>query len=263
MSTDIFAYDSHVHTIYSGHSHDDVTVDAIHQKQREVGLSRIAITEHIFVPKDIKRIQKIAEELPDDPNVVLGAEIDADASRLDGTLVSPTDGLDWVIASFHKFPGTDIWWHDGSFRESKDEQTIYAKWLEWGHKTISTARPNALAHPGALISQLSMVQAFEGPVLDDFREIMESCREYQVAVELNEGMSNKTNPQQRATYYRLFELAKQAGVKIVLGSDAHSLAQIGRYVFVKEIAEKVGLQMSDCIVPEREIQDYTGALAKI
>lgn len=262
MSADVFAYDSHIHTIHSGHSHSAMTVEAINARWPEVGLERIAITEHVFTSRDIERIKLIAQGMPLDENVVLGAEMDADSIALDGTLVAPTEGIDWVMASFHKFPGLSIWWHDENFREYKEEKVIYDEWIDWVHKVIAIGRPDALAHPGAMICQLSIVEAFEGKVLDDFKDIIQSCKEHGVAVEINEGMQRKITWAQSATYHRIFQLAKQAGAKVVLGSDAHSLPQIGKYVWVRDIVKKAGIEMTDCVVPVRKAADYRVIFSK-
>jgi HisJ family histidinol phosphate phosphatase len=241
-----------------------MTVEAIMKQWPRVGLERIAITEHVFAPDDLERIALIANEIPSGvENVVLGAEMDADATALDGTLVAPTEGLDWVIASFHKFPGTSIWWHDEGFRELKEEKTIYGEWIDWVHRVIAVGRPDALGHLGAMICQLSIVKEFGGSILRDFTEIMQSCRKHGVAVELNEGMHRKITPAQKATYYRVFQLARQEKVKIVLGSDAHSLPQIGRYVWAREIVEKLGIEMSDCVFPAKKTNDYSVTFSQV
>lgn len=249
--SDIFAYDSHLHTIYSGHSHPTMTVDAVIRQMQEMRLRQIAITEHVFMKPDLNNIEKIAGQIPSGTeNVLLGAEMDADAMALDGTLVAPTDGIDWVIVSFHKFPGTSIWWHE-DYRKAKEEKTIYQEWLDWVHKVIAVSRPDALGHPGAMICQLSIIEEFDGRVLRDFAEIVDSCREYGVAIELNEATHGKMRPRQKETYYRVFRLAKEKGVKIVLGSDAHSLPKIGNYLWAREIVGKAGIERSDFIIPTK------------
>ena len=262
MQKEIFTYDSHIHTIYSGHSHKATTVDAIYKRWQETDLERIAITEHVFSQRDLARIHNIAGELPEDENVVLGVEIDADSISLDGKLVAPTDGIDWVIVSFHKFPGTHVWWHDNS-RELRAEEDLYNDWVEWAHKVISVSRPHALAHPGAMICQLSIVESFSGKVLRDFEEILQSCKEYGVAIELNEGMHRKITPAQKDSYYRVFQIAKEKQVKVTLGSDAHSLPQIGNFSWAREIAAKVGLGPEDLLKPVRTVGDYTKVLASV
>ena len=229
-----------------------MTVQAIVERRSSLGLQRIAITEHVFDVEDLDRIVQITAEIPpDEENVLLGVEMDADARSLDGALVAPTQGIDWVIASFHRFPGTSIWWHDKSFREAKEEKTIYNQWLDWVHKVIAKARPNVLGHLGAMICQLSIVHEFDKSILADFADILQNCRKYGVAIELNEAMRKKISPLQKDTYYRVFQLAKQEKVKIALGSDAHSLSQIGQYAWVREIVGRVGITEKDCIVPEK------------
>ena len=251
LLSDVFAYDSHLHTIYSGHSHPDMTVDAIIGQMQEVGLKQIAITEHVFVRSDLGRVGIVASQISRDAeNVLLGAEMDADAIALDGTLVAPTDGIDWVVASFHKFPGTSIWWNQ-DYREAKDEKTIYREWLDWAHEVVAVSKPDAIGHPGTLICHLSTVEEFDKPILRDFAGILESCREHGVAFELNELTHKKMRPLQKETYYRVFKLAKEKGVKIVLGSDSHSLPQIGRYLWIREVIDQAGLERSDFIIPTK------------
>jgi len=255
--SDLFLYDSHIHTTYSGHSHPEMSVEAIIQEASRKHMIQIAITEHVFFESDQSKIATIANQIPPSAeNVVLGVEMDADAEALDGTLVGSTEGIDWVIASFHRFPGTSIWWHDGDFQDVKEEKTIYREWFEWVHKVIEVGRPDALGHLGVMICQLSIVEEFDEPILQDFREILRSCREHGVALELNEGTHKKMRPSQKDTYYRVFQLAKKEKVKIVLGSDAHSLPQIGRYVWAREIIDRVGIEMKDCVAPVKRISSH-------
>lgn len=253
LPVDLFSFDSHIHTAYSGHADQEMTVQSITRQMQIKGLEQIAITEHVFEKEDLHQIAVIASEMAlVGDKALLGAEIDADSRTLDGKLVASAKGMDWVIASFHKFPGTSIWWHDRRFRQVLEERAVYDQWVSWVHRVISVSKPDALGHLGVLICRLSIVKEFDDAILQDFREILASCRQHGVALELNEGASKKMTQPQRDTYYRVFQLAKEAKVKIVLASDSHSLAQIGHYVWTRDIVGRAGIEIGDCIIPARK-----------
>ncbi|MHC5094131.1 MAG: PHP domain-containing protein [Planctomycetota bacterium] len=90
-------YDLHIHTEYCGHA-TGMTVAAILKQAEAMGLSTIAITDHIFKQADHRVIEKIREDVAEYRSAIkvyVGAEVDVDPDYADGRLVTDDlDGLD-------------------------------------------------------------------------------------------------------------------------------------------------------------------------
>lgn len=242
--------DSHIHTIYSGHAKPSMTIEGIIGEVKSRNLVRAAITEHVFSTKDLQVVTRVRDEVQSaNGRITVGAEIDANPIKLDGSLVAPSEGIDWVIASIHHFPGTSIWWFDKDFHTFGEEEHFYQLWIEWVHRIISISRPDVLGHPGVLICQLAQTTSFTADILNDLYDIFCECRKYGVAVELNELAFHKMTALQRETYYKVFAAAREAKAKIAIGSDAHASWQIGNYIWVKSVCQKLCLKDEDCMFP--------------
>jgi histidinol phosphatase-like PHP family hydrolase len=88
----VIDYDLHIHTEYCGHA-PGMTVAAILQRAEELGLSAIAITDHIFKQADHAIIQKIRDDAAaygPTLKVFIGAEVDVNPADADGPM--PTGG---------------------------------------------------------------------------------------------------------------------------------------------------------------------------
>ncbi|MHC5154970.1 MAG: PHP domain-containing protein [Planctomycetota bacterium] len=128
-------YDLHIHTEYCGHA-PGMTVAAILQRAEELGLSAIAITDHIF---------KQAE-------VFIGAEVDVNPADADGRLVTDDlDGLDIVIAGFHYVPTVGNLPH-GPQDNTLSDEVFMEVWASSLLGIVSNPKIHTLAHPGRLLA---------------------------------------------------------------------------------------------------------------
>ncbi|NUQ01775.1 MAG: PHP domain-containing protein [Armatimonadetes bacterium] len=244
--------DTHIHTIYCGHASEDMLVANILKAARDKGLEAIAITEHLHRPHDRGRLDRILADLRKEQapcEVYLGAEIDADGLAEDGSLVTEAEGLAYVIASTHHYPGGKFWWYDTPELTADERAQVVERWFTWAGKVVANPRVCTFAHPGILVSRNGLTDAYEGAVLDGFRRLFAQAAEHDTMVELNELIAKKLTPRHQETYPDLMRAARESGCKLVLASDAHQPAAVGRFEWTVQVAEALGLEAADFSIP--------------
>jgi putative hydrolase len=241
--------DLHIHTELSGHARQGTDVRSVIQVIHNIPLTVAAITEHVEKPSDAWRIATIRDAVKElhSMDIMIGAEITADPIHMDGRLtISPSLlDVDIVIAAIHHYPGTACYWYESLSCGSVAKEILLNQWLEWSVAVVSTGCVDILAHPGLLPLQTGM--AWNDTLISAFKELLLACRANQVAFELNEGLARKFGPGRLEGYKQVFHLAKELGVKISLGSDAHSLDKIGSFAWSQEVIGELGLSESDFV----------------
>lgn len=199
--------DLHTHTVWSdGKS----TSEEMVEQAARLGYEYIALTDHspserVAHGLDRDRLQKKIEEIEHlrarrgrrKPHILIGAEVDILA---DGSLDYPDEilaRLDIVVAAIHS-----------SFRQTRDQIT--------GRLVAAANNPyvDVLAHP------TSRLIGSREPLEIDIERVIEAARAKHVALEIN------------GSIYRLdlndvmARAAQDAGALLVIGSDAHSTAQL-------------------------------------
>ena len=254
--------DHHIHTVYSGHSSRDMTVAAIVEKAAALDLRRIVILEHI---PDIQRDRRavldgVLGEASREPlraigrdlaavaergtvRVFRGAEIDADPNARDGRLLlADLSGIDVVMAACHYVADTRAMWFDLAELPRERLDRLYEIWMVWAMHVAANPAVDVLAHPGAEMASFGAIQRFEGRVLEDFEKLLRLCRKHETAIDLNESMVRRLSPETLAGYETMIETARDLGVRISIGSDAHQLDRIGAYPWLSTLAERLGLK---------------------
>jgi len=261
-----FHIDYHIHTYLCGHADEEMTVRNIVQRADQLNLTRLAITEHVGSTREFERIRFIREELEKmtaGPEVIVGAEIDADPEKEDGSFKDSLETIirdneeeiGFILGATHQFPGSRYIWHKKLSLSSGEKKTLYEKWFCWAEKIVQNPLVDVFAHPGVLISRNGIVERFNDPgILRDFRGLIRLMKLHRVAFEFNEYVLTKLHPRQIETYPFLFRLALEEGVKISLGSDAHCLSQIGRFPWIRQCFLKIGGNLKDLplFLPEGE-----------
>lgn len=234
-------YDLHIHTEYCGHA-GGMTVKAIVRRAEELGLSCIAVTDHIFGPKGhavIERIRADVKAVQPKLKVYVGAEIDVDADYTDGRLVTEDlDGLDYVIAGFHYVPTVG---HYPWSREDRhlDEETFLEVWESSLLGIVSNPAIDTLAHPGRMLAACMDLDIYFEHGLSVFEKAAQLSVKNNIAWELNELTGHRLGAYWQEQWYRIYEVALDAGVKIIFGSDAHAPDAVGLCLFAESVLEKL------------------------
>ena len=195
--------DYHVHSSYNDHSASDLTVKNALDRAAEIGLKTLAFTEHVrksspWIPQYVQEIKNLRESSK--TNVIIGVE----AKILsDGSIdcLEEYSGTHLIIASFHN-----------AYSDKK-------KWMNALVKAIENPHVNIIGH-------LAPEPSFEL----DGREIdfiASRIVRHEKIVEIN------------AKYHRppkdWILTFRNKGVRFHLGSDAHSVSEIGRFEKVSDL----------------------------
>jgi len=230
-------YDLHIHTAYCGHA-KGMTVPTILRRAEELGLSAIAITDHIFKPADHAIIQKIRAEVAayePELKVYVGAEVDVDSDYADGRLVTDAfEGLDYVIAGLHYVPTV------GTYPRGPQDNTLSDEALmeNWASSLLGVAsNPNVhtLAHPGRLLATAVELETHFEDALCVFEKAAALSAQNNIAWELNELTGYRLGLYWQDQWQRVYQIALDAGVKLVYGSDAHAPECMGLHAFVESL----------------------------
>jgi len=219
-----------------------MTVAAICKRADRLGLSAIAITDHIFEHSDhalIERIHAEAKACEGHCKVYVGAEIDVDANHTDGQLVTETfDGLDYVIAGFHYVPTVGNYPH-GPEDNVLSGEAFMEHWQSSLMGIVSNPAIHTLAHPGRLLASAVELDVYFEDALCVFEEAAALSVKNNVAWELNELTGYRLDNYWQQQWHRIYQIALDAGVKLVYGSDAHTPEAIGLHDFVDRVRSKL------------------------
>ncbi|MEN8128091.1 MAG: PHP domain-containing protein [Planctomycetota bacterium] len=247
-------YDFHIHTEYCGHA-AGMSVEAILLQAEELGLSAIAITDHIFKRADRAIIEKIRTDVAaygPDLKVFVGAEVDVDADYADGRFVADTfEGLDYVIAGFHYVPTV------GNYPRTPEDNPLHDKefmdvWASSLLGIVNNPGVHTLAHPGRLLAASMDLDVHFEDALCVFEKAAALSAKNETAWELNELTGYRLPPQWQGQWHRIYQIALDAGVKLVYGSDAHTPECVGLHDFVDLVRDK--LPKHQLARPEEVIQ---------
>ena len=196
--------DYHIHCSYNDHSSPDLTVENIIKKAKELNLTTIAFTEHVRNTSDWteRYIEEINQFLPiTNLNVLKGFE----AKILpDGSIDCPSIYLNddyFIVASFH------------TKYQEKD------KWYNALLKAINNESVNVIGH-------LEHDHCFSLKY-DEIKRIGEEVVSNDKIIEIN---SKYHRPP--LEYLKIFA---GLGVRFHLGSDAHSLDEIGNFGGINDL----------------------------
>lgn len=262
-----FDQDFHIHTLLSGHSAPDMMIGAVLHEAEAQGLRRIVILEHIpDLPRYTEAIthnrlrtatrhtldavqDEIAYWRAHSPVEILsGVEVDADPHDRSGRLLlEDMRGVDVVLASFHFLPGSGLPWFEPDAVPPERRGEVLREWVAWACAVAANPVVDIFAHPALSLLRSGVVTTFDEATLRSLDPVLAAMARHGVAFELNEGLTRRFTPEQRATYPLLCRRARERGIRFTLASDAHERRRVGRYEVVREIVEALGLQESDLL----------------
>ncbi|HET7391512.1 MAG TPA: PHP domain-containing protein [Nitrososphaeraceae archaeon] len=205
--------DYHVHCNYNDHSSPDLTIRNVLRRAKEINLEVLAITEHVrktsdWIPKYLKEIdsqtKKYAENHDSNLRVISGFEAKILA---DGSVNCPEEYSKnyFLIASFHNIFGNKEIWINALKKaiENPDVDVI-------GH----------IAPEPTFTLENDEINALASLIVKN-KKIVEINAKYR-----------RPPPNWILTF-------SKRGVKFHLGSDAHSLQQIGQFEKISDLISLV------------------------
>lgn len=210
--------DTHTHTVASGHAYSTVVENV--KCAKEKGLKMIAITDH--GPSMSGGAHRYHfSNLKVIPRVLWGVEIlrgvEANIMDYSGTIdlqEKRLKDMDLVIASLHEScikPGT---------REENTRAFLGA---------MDNPYVDIIGHPGNPVYEI------------DVDAVIKKAKERNILIEINNSSFSVSRPGSSENCYRIAAKAKEAGVPIVVGSDAHICFDVGRFEKAQELIETIGI----------------------
>jgi len=224
-------FDFHIHTSYSSDGEDAVAPIVEAAEARE--LAAIAITDHgpelsvgISPDKIIPMLQDIELARKDARTPVL-IGMEANIVGTDGEIDLDewvVEKLDVVVVGLHRL---------GSFGHQPEE--LAREYLSAVMNVVKRQRVDILAHPFQfhryLATHLSQ---------DEIDEFVKLAAEKEVAIELNS--------KYRVPDEDLLRACLREGVKLSIGTDAHTVAEVGRIDWPMAMLRRVGAKAEDLIL---------------
>jgi putative hydrolase len=199
--------DYHIHCNYNDHSAVDLTIENVVAYAEKIGLRTIAFTEHVrrtsdWVPRYLDEIKSVSNASNKKMQVITGFE----AKILRDGSIDCSDEYSknyFIVASFHS-----------TFGDKKI-------WIEALKKAIENPDVDVIGH-------LASEQSFD-LYDDELSEIASLVVSNNKIIEIN-AKYHRPPPRWLAKF-------KQHGVSFHLGSDAHSLEEIGDFRRVSDLIE--------------------------
>ena len=232
--------DFHVHTDWSD-GHDSIEAMALAAK--DSGYRYLAITDHsgglgIAHGLDAERLLRQIDEIKqlnqrlDGIHLLFGIEVDI---RADGSLDMPQEmlaELDIVVAAIHS-------------GMTQSEEQITRRILG----AIENPNVDVIAHPTCrLLGERE-------PVAVDLEAVFKAAVRYNKALEIN-AMPSRLDLKDIHVYR-----ARELGVKLILGTDAHSIAHLGFMCFGVGVARRGWCQPQD-ILNTRPVEEVLAFLGR-
>jgi putative hydrolase len=203
--------DYHVHCNYNDHSAADLTIQNVLKYAKRIGLQTLAFTEHVrrtskWIPKYLEEIERSKRDYDNNNNLKVISGFEAKILK-DGSIncLEEYSRNHFLIASFHN--------------NYNDKQV----WVNALKRAIENPQVNVIGHIAP--EPTFRLQYSE---VDELAHLM---AENKKIVEVN------------AKYHRppsdWILVLKKRGVKFHLGSDAHSLLQIGQFESVSDLISLV------------------------
>lgn len=212
--------DYHMHTDFTDGRN---TVEEMHGAAVDCGIEAILFSEHARKTSGdwFGAFAERVRALPRDQcRAYVGTEckVDGFAGGID-TGPDITRHCDLIMVSVHRFPDGE-----GGLREFKDVEPGEAMDIEFRLSCEAVANPlvDIIGHPFGM----SLMRYRNPPSEDRWRTLIERAAKYDVAIDI----SGRYHPDP----WQLIRWCREAGARVTLGSDAHSVREVGRITRILE-----------------------------
>ena len=228
-------YDMHVHTVLCGHAHESATVERISAHASVLKMKLICFAEHVHDAETLSGLRQLEENIRRvrhlySCRLVMGAEIDADPDKGDGSLVVEVpDWIEFVIGSIHFLP---------QGLENSPEK-LFSSWRAMLMGLAANPSVDMLGHPGALVFNLPELEGFRPRIMDAFRQAAKISAVRRQAWDFNNLTMDKLSGEARKDYWKVLQIAVDENVPLLYGSDTHHVASLGKVSHVMRMLSKM------------------------
>lgn len=226
--------DYHIHTSWS---HGEMTVSEVVNKAKELNLNAIAITDHAnknseWIPSYVAELNDLKKRLKGEIDLIIGIEVKMlDFNGRVDFNVRWLSSLDVILIAIHRIPGVST---SDLSELSEDLPHMYAELIISAIEKVNFSIPVIIAHPGKWLIENGL------PFIprEYWGYIADAARSFGKIVEYN---TSAPPPKE------FVDVLLSNKVKMSVGSDAHSLSEVG--FGVAEAANFIG----DLLVKPKEL----------
>lgn len=240
----LITHDLHIHTGLSAccSAKDEQQPEKILQRAAEMGLKTVGFSDHLWVnpeitpcgwylPQGAGQIIRLREMLANQPDygvrISVGCEADMNAPGCFGLTRDFAATLDHVLLSCSHF-------HMKGFVQQPEDESSHSvgrHLLAFFRSGVISGLPTSIAHPFIPFGRIDRFSEIIATLPDE--ELLDAfglAAENNVALEITTVFLPKTDPETEQlrwsmeTPARLLSLAKKAGCRFTLGTDAHNAA---------------------------------------
>jgi len=238
-------FDYHIHTKYLGCANETMEVPDIIAECKRLGVSSLAITDHLNRPEQLERhvlIRRDLEKLETDLEVYFGVELNftgPDAGFVFSPEIKEELGFQLAIGGIH-----------GTYLTEYDLDKLVAIQHRHHLKTCENPLVDVLVHPYWFGK--GEFERNGWPWFDSMKAVPESYRrelgrtaaETGTAIEIN-ACANLVNPAYGEEYVREYveflSVLAEEGATFSVGSDAHDINRLGTIHAAWDVVERLGL----------------------
>jgi len=241
--------DMHNHTVRCNHA--EGTIEEYIERAIELGVNIYGFSEHApmdFDPKYRLSFDEMAEyeseirsakaKYQDQIDIRLGYEVDYLPNHMDERVLNAK--VDYLIGSVHFI---DKWGFDNpEFIGEYESRDIDEIWREYFQAIEDMAKSGYFD----VVGHLDLIKVFKylpkAPIEEIAQPALEAIKQAGMVLEINPAGLRKPIGEQYPAR-NLLIMAKELGIEITFGSDAHAIEQVGfKYDEVVALAQEIGFE---------------------
>jgi len=240
--------DQHIHTALCGHARG--SMEEMVQAAIDRGMPYIGFTAHLPYPPSFVepvpdcvipsgRFQEYMNEgellrrkYSDRIEIGIGAEVDFLPEYLDETrLLLKQHRFDMIIGSIHILDGVPVDYSEDVLKQGiRQFGSIREMWRRY----LACMDDMILAGFCDVVGHLDLPKKFSGEpdwewIGEAVDRVLGHMKDRDMALDINTGGIDRSVTRTAYPSRRILELAAEAGIAVILGSDAHEPGQVGRY----------------------------------
>jgi len=242
----MFTCDYHIHTSISPCASDDLETQKILDIMEARGMEAVGLADHCYgfkykIPK-IEKAQKALNECETSLNVYFGVEANILQYRRTSISVDIASRFDYVIMAPNHYHIRGV-----AVPDAKKPKQVAIHELYMFEATINCPYTDAVAHPfffspeafGMSVEEMSSFSREVMEFVDDKRLVyaLEMAAYRGIAIEL----SPKFIVNEQAHLVEFYRKCLECGVKLLIGSDAHSYEELDNLSLLEPIAKELGI----------------------
>ncbi|MHB0999093.1 MAG: PHP domain-containing protein [Armatimonadota bacterium] len=244
-------YDLHIHTHLSPCGRDEMIPADILKIASDRGMRIIGITDHLYPSTDMDIFTRTREEITlmrsamtDAPDVYFGCEVEVMAPGSTAGSPDLTDRFDYLMLGTTHFQNGITILPD--FDNDRDIGQYYLRMFEYA---VTLEWADTIAHPFFVFPSVCSRDILNYIDDVDLLPALETAKTNNIAMEISQ---RAIVPGQLEFSNRFYRLCKEVGLKFSIGSDAHSLENVGKVKILEPFIKELGLTLEDLWLPQHK-----------